>query len=116
MERITVELGEIVKQGMADGKSEAQMEDDVRRHLFADPAKPTAPTCRSSYPTSVTMNVRRGGRSRRRPRLANNVPPRSNNHKENLAMPSFDVVSKVDMAEVDNAINGVSAKRSNGST
>ena len=28
-----------MKQGMADGKSEAQMEDDVRRHLFADPAK-----------------------------------------------------------------------------
>ena len=39
VERITVEIGEIVKQGMADGKSEAQMEDDVRRHLFADPAK-----------------------------------------------------------------------------
>ena len=39
VERITVELGEIVKQGMADGKSEAHMEDDVRRHLFADPAK-----------------------------------------------------------------------------
>ena len=39
VERITVELGEIVKQGMADGRSEAQMEDDVRRHLFADPAK-----------------------------------------------------------------------------
>ena len=39
VERITIEIGEIVKQGMADGKSEAQMEDDVRRHLFADPAK-----------------------------------------------------------------------------
>ena len=39
VERITVEIGEIVKQGMADGRSEAQMEDDVRRHLFADPAK-----------------------------------------------------------------------------
>ena len=39
VERITVEIGEIVKQGMADGKSEAQMEDDVRRHLFANPAK-----------------------------------------------------------------------------
>ena len=39
VERITVELGEIVKQCMADGRSEAQMEDDVRRHLFADPAK-----------------------------------------------------------------------------
>lgn len=39
VERITVEIGEIVKQGMADGKSEPQMEDDVRRHLFADPAK-----------------------------------------------------------------------------
>ena len=39
VERITIEIGEIVKQGMADGRSEAQMEDDVRRHLFADPAK-----------------------------------------------------------------------------
>ena len=39
VERITVELGEIVKAGMAAGKSEAAMEDDVRRHMFADPAK-----------------------------------------------------------------------------
>ena len=39
VERITVELGEIVKAGMAAGKSEAAMEDDVRRHMFADPAR-----------------------------------------------------------------------------
>ena len=39
VERITIELGELIKEGMAAGKSEAEMEVDVRRHLFADPAK-----------------------------------------------------------------------------
>ena len=39
VERVTVELGEIVKAGMAEGKSEAAMEEDVLRHMFADPRK-----------------------------------------------------------------------------
>ena len=39
VERITIELGELIKEGMAAGRSEAEMEVDVRRHLFADPAK-----------------------------------------------------------------------------
>ena len=39
VERVTVEIGEIVQAGMAAGKNEADMEDDVRTYLFADPAK-----------------------------------------------------------------------------
>lgn len=39
VERVTIEVGEIVKDGMAAGKSEAEMEEDVRTHLFADPTK-----------------------------------------------------------------------------
>ncbi len=39
VERVTLEIGEVVKGGMAAGKSDAEMETDVRAHLFADPAK-----------------------------------------------------------------------------
>lgn len=39
VERVTVEIGEIVKAGMAAGKSEAEMEDDVRKYMFADPTR-----------------------------------------------------------------------------
>ncbi len=39
VERVTVELGEIVKAGMAAAKSEAAIEEDVLRYMFADPRK-----------------------------------------------------------------------------
>ena len=50
VERITIELGELIKEGMAAGRSEAEMEVDVRRHLFADPAKAD----RSYWPVVVS--------------------------------------------------------------
>ena len=50
VERITIELGELIKEGMAAGRSEAEMERDVRRHLFADPAKAD----RSYWPVVVS--------------------------------------------------------------
>lgn len=50
VERITIELGELIKEGMAAGKTEAEMEVDVRTHLFADPAKAD----RSYWPVVVS--------------------------------------------------------------
>ena len=50
VERITIELGELIKEGMAAGRSEAEMERDVRTHLFADPAKAD----RSYWPVVVS--------------------------------------------------------------
>ena len=50
VERITIELGELIKEGMAAGRSEAEMETDVRTHLFADPAKAD----RSYWPVVVS--------------------------------------------------------------
>ena len=39
VERVTIELGGIIRAGMSAGKSEVDMEDDIRRYMFADPGR-----------------------------------------------------------------------------
>ncbi len=63
VERVTAELGEIVKAGMAAGKSEAAMEQDVLRHMFADPGRADR-----SYLPVVTSYRRHYDRQARRGR------------------------------------------------
>jgi len=65
VERITIELGELIKDGMAAGRSEAEMEVDVRTHLFADPAKADR-----SYMPVVVSYVRYYERQARRAKNA----------------------------------------------
>ncbi len=65
VERITIELGELIKEGMAAGKSEAEMETAVRTHLFADPARADR-----SYMPVVVSYVRYYERQARRAKNA----------------------------------------------
>ncbi|MBL76178.1 MAG: hypothetical protein CL763_04580 [Chloroflexi bacterium] len=39
VERVTIELGEIIKKGMLEGLSDSDIEHSVRRYMFADPSK-----------------------------------------------------------------------------
>ena len=61
VERVTTALGEIVQAGMAAGKSEAEMEEDVTRYMFADPRKADR-----SYAPVVVSYVRYYERQARR--------------------------------------------------
>ena len=39
VERVTIELGEIIKKGMLEGLSDSDIENSVCRYMFADPSK-----------------------------------------------------------------------------